>query len=605
MALGETAKLLASLELDNRKFNAGVDASMGKLGSLGVKGVAVGTALGRGIERLAERGIGMLFGAFQAGEDGLHRLMDIEAQTGAVIQSTGGKAKVTAQQVRDLAEAQEALTTVDDKVVQAGENMLLTFTNIGSDVFPRATKAMVDMAVAMNGGNATGIDLKNTAIQIGKALNDPIKGVTALRKVGVALTEQQEEQIKNFIKNGEVGKAQAVILKELETEFGKAGEAAGKSGAAGVRRLADAVEDAQIALAEGLSPALDDIRGEIAAGLSDPSTKADLKNLGRWLGDAAKSGMAFAKSIPWGQVADGLKTAAGFAGGLVKAFTNMPPEVQATLLALVGLNKLSGGAVASVVGELGKGLIKGVLGINAGVVNVRAGVVSGGGGAGAVGAAGAAKTGISALGKVFLIGEAIGLVMAVRDVADAIGRGSLEQAQSIHETLTESLASPQTVDDLRTKLAAIDTGIDRLPKDPIGAWIFGETNAELERMRTDVVAALGELGTKNLQPLPDNISKKQESKFNALRDTVEDNRIATVQRLTEAKAAVDRVRTNAETNRIAIVTGGHSDADRIIAALHAMKLALSLNIRTGNTSVAYQSALFLNRASRLEARGIY
>jgi len=64
------------------------------------------------------------------------------AQTNAVIKSTGGAAGMTAEQVADLAASESRLSSIDDEVIQGGENMLLTFTNIGGDVFPRATRTM-------------------------------------------------------------------------------------------------------------------------------------------------------------------------------------------------------------------------------------------------------------------------------------------------------------------------------------------------------------------------------------------------------------------------------------------------------------------------------
>lgn len=62
--------------------------------------------------------------------------------------------------------------------------MLLTFTNIGKDTFPKATETLLDMATAMNGGMAPSAEaLSAQAIQLGKALNDPIKGISALSRV--------------------------------------------------------------------------------------------------------------------------------------------------------------------------------------------------------------------------------------------------------------------------------------------------------------------------------------------------------------------------------------------------------------------------------------
>lgn len=155
----------------------------------------------------------------------------VGALTAAVIKSTGGAAKVTADQVGGLATAISNKTGVDDEAVQTSQNLLLTFTNIrnetgkGRDVFNQASRAVVDMTAAMNHGQVTQEGLKTSSIQLGKALNDPLKGVTALTKVGVTFSAQQRQQIKNFVDSGQTAKAQGVILKEVAKEFGGAAAA--------------------------------------------------------------------------------------------------------------------------------------------------------------------------------------------------------------------------------------------------------------------------------------------------------------------------------------------------------------------------------------------
>jgi len=144
----------------------------------------------------------------------------IAKQTDAVLKSTGGSANETAAQVSALADALSAKTGIDDETIQSGENLLLTFTNIrnevgkGNDIFNQATIATNDMSAAL------GQDLKSSSIQLGKALNDPIKGITALRRVGVAFTDQQIKQITAMQKSGNLIGAQKIILGELTKEFG-------------------------------------------------------------------------------------------------------------------------------------------------------------------------------------------------------------------------------------------------------------------------------------------------------------------------------------------------------------------------------------------------
>jgi NTP pyrophosphatase (non-canonical NTP hydrolase) len=152
--------------------------------------------------------------------------------TAQVVKSTGGAAKITAEQVGDLATAISNKTGADDEAIQSGQNLLLTFTNIrngvgkGNDIFNQASRAITDMTAALNDGEVTAEGMKTSSIQLGKALNDPIKGVTALQKVGVSFTAKQKEQIKTLVESGKTMEAQKIILAELGKEFGGAAEAA-------------------------------------------------------------------------------------------------------------------------------------------------------------------------------------------------------------------------------------------------------------------------------------------------------------------------------------------------------------------------------------------
>lgn len=145
----------------------------------------------------------------------------VNAQLAAVLKSTGGAVGLTAEQINDYASSLQKTTGIADDVIGAGQNMLLTFTNIGKDVFPKATEIMLDMATAMNGGMTPSAEqLKGTSIQLGKALNDPIAGISALSKVGVSFTEEQKKVIAKMVETGDVAGAQKLILAELGREFG-------------------------------------------------------------------------------------------------------------------------------------------------------------------------------------------------------------------------------------------------------------------------------------------------------------------------------------------------------------------------------------------------
>lgn len=151
-----------------------------------------------------------LTGAMKSAEDNEKAM----AQLGAVIKSTGGAAGMSAQSVMDLADKLNLSSTFTKGQIMQSENLLLTFTKIGKDVFPAASKAALNMSTAL------GKDTKSSAIQLGKALNDPITGMTALRRSGVSFTTQQQDQIKALQKSGNLLGAQKLILAELNKEFG-------------------------------------------------------------------------------------------------------------------------------------------------------------------------------------------------------------------------------------------------------------------------------------------------------------------------------------------------------------------------------------------------
>lgn len=171
-------------------------------------------------------------------------------QLNAVLESTGGIAGVTSQAAQDLSTSLQAVTRFSDETILSGENMLLTFTNIGKDIFPAATETMLDMSQAL------GQDVKASAIQLGKALQDPIEGVTALRRVGVNFTDAQKDMIKSLVEAGKVEEAQKLILKELQTEFGGSAEAAGKTFAGQMDILRNKFDDVQEKIGAAFIPVL-------------------------------------------------------------------------------------------------------------------------------------------------------------------------------------------------------------------------------------------------------------------------------------------------------------------------------------------------------------
>lgn len=194
----------------------GIKGALGGLGTAAL-GLAAG---GLAVLSAGAVGLGMVL------KDAVGEAMEAQnvlAQLDAVIMSTGGVAGVTADQVTNLADELQKVTRFSDEAIIGGSNLLLTFKSIGSDIFPDATKAMLDLSTAL------GQDLKSSAMQLGKALEDPIRGVSALRRVGVSFTEDQENLIKSLVEEGKLMEAQKIILAELNSQVEGSAEAAGKT----------------------------------------------------------------------------------------------------------------------------------------------------------------------------------------------------------------------------------------------------------------------------------------------------------------------------------------------------------------------------------------
>lgn len=229
------------------------------LGQIESRMSKTGRAFGR-FGRAASIGIGAVAVAGTAavvavGRD-LANIERLNAQTRTAIKSSGGAANVTQRQVTSLAESIQAYSGIQQESIQEGSNLLLTFHNIrneagkGNDIFDRTTRTLADMSTAM------GSDAASEAIRLGRALNDPVKGMQALTRVGVQFTDRQREWIEHLVETGDTVGAQRVILAELQREFGGSAAAFGETTAGQFARAKEAIMDVAEGLVVRLMPAV-------------------------------------------------------------------------------------------------------------------------------------------------------------------------------------------------------------------------------------------------------------------------------------------------------------------------------------------------------------
>jgi lambda family phage tail tape measure protein len=224
-----TSRALLAVDGAAREIRGSVDGLAGRLGplggalrGLGPSGLAAGAAL-------AGMGLVLTRGVHEAAEAerSYNRLQ-------AVLRATGFASGLTSREIRSFAQEMERTTLVTAEAVQDAASVLATFRSVSGDTFTRAIRLAQDLSTVF------GQDLRGSATQLGKALEEPIQGISALRRVGVSFTASQRELIETLVRTGQTAEAQRVILDALEQQVGGASiaEASGLTGAA--NRLSDA-----------------------------------------------------------------------------------------------------------------------------------------------------------------------------------------------------------------------------------------------------------------------------------------------------------------------------------------------------------------------------
>jgi hypothetical protein len=244
----ELATAYVSLAVDGSKVDAGVRKSLSGVDAQADKvGKSAGTKMGAGIsggilgsvKGLAGSFIAA-FGAVKVGQaignfigsslDEAIEAQKVGAATDAIIKSTGAAAKVSAQQVAELSGALSEKIGVDDEAIQSGANLILTFKNVRNeagatnDIFDQSVEAAQNLSAAGFGS------IESASKTLGKALNDPVKGMTALSRAGITFSDAQKEQIKALVESNDLLGAQKIILGEVESQVGGVAEATATTG---------------------------------------------------------------------------------------------------------------------------------------------------------------------------------------------------------------------------------------------------------------------------------------------------------------------------------------------------------------------------------------
>lgn len=205
------------------------------------------------------------------------RLANIAKQMGVFGKNTDQVTERLSEYAQTIAYA----TGVDDELVRGAEAILLTFKGIAKTAgtvggaFDRATIAAVDLAAAGFG------EVESNAKQLGKALQDPIKGLTALRRAGVTFTEKEQDKIKALVEGNKLLEAQEMILKAIETQVGGTAEATASS----MDKMGQRFEAIGEQLGGALIPAIDELAVQMGDWLDSVEGKKAIEDLTQQLSD--------------------------------------------------------------------------------------------------------------------------------------------------------------------------------------------------------------------------------------------------------------------------------------------------------------------------------
>jgi hypothetical protein len=242
------AELVVALGVDSSGLDSGLGEVPGKLDRVGQQMATSGATLTKTATLPLLAAAGGLFALAGAQEDA-------EVLLKSSYDSMAAAGWTTLDELQAQASAFQESSTFGDENILKYQSVLLTFGNVTGDVFTDATRLGLDMSAKL------GTDLQSTAIQLGKALNDPVTGMTALTRSGVSFSQEQKDMVKTMVEAGDIAGAQAVILGELERQFGGTAEAMAQTGTGQAKQAMNALGDAGESIGAFLIPVISKLAG--------------------------------------------------------------------------------------------------------------------------------------------------------------------------------------------------------------------------------------------------------------------------------------------------------------------------------------------------------
>jgi len=556
----------------------------------------------------------------------------------------GRQAGLTNEQILALA---STITSLGAEPEAGGSALARLFSNISTEIanatakgkaFAKLTGDSIDeLKTRINQGDALGIFRETIE---GLAKLSRTEQASVLKALGITNVRDRDAIIK-------MANDTKVLDKNLQT----ASDSANALSIEATKRfdttrsklilLGNTAKELGITFGIEVLPAIKRAAKELTDVLKDPQVKGQAQQLGK---DIAKA----IDEIDWKKVVDGakgfmgtLKSALEFALLIIKALDKLPGEVKAAGAGFLVLNKLSGGllgaGVGNVVGGLAETAIRGLGSRIPGVgrffaqpvfvTNWPLGGLGGGGGVGgaagkpgffgrAAGGLGAALGGGTALGVAGILASAGVLVAGLVAVQKGIIEPKLQQEAGENISDVQAVIATGDLNQMNAALNGINTsvgsltGIEKILYDLDANGVKTHTESLKGALTQAIAAAGGRIGpnasgspdernenylatiaknTANLQPLPDDITKKQKRHFDILREGIEDVRIKAASdaqkaaaRETATKVGVGLAKAaivaKQQTTGSAVVSGAHSDRNAIVSAIERNRPIVTVNV---------------------------
>ena len=305
--------LALRVRADTQQALAGMRGMESSLGNIDKRGRRADRSL-RSVVRTVLR-LGAAYFSLRAGLGVIRSIIGATGEQAAAIaqverglRNLGRQTTLTSAGLQKQAADIQSLTTVGDELILRYQSILLTFRKIDDSNFNRTIQAALDLSTALD------TTAKESALQLGKALEDPARGLTALRRSGTVFSEAQETVIKRLVETNRLAEAQSLILEEVEQQYGGSARAA--------RFGYGAVGGAAQALGNTLGDLLENVEGAEDLRQSIEGLNSEFKDPGA---SAAVRGFVHL-------ITAGLTAAVGLAGDLVAGIGNVyaafDPNVQ-------------------------------------------------------------------------------------------------------------------------------------------------------------------------------------------------------------------------------------------------------------------------------------